>query len=226
MGEGFFSFRAAILVAFSTSAFATHNFPSSEVSSRTGNLPAISIPKSDTRTQGSCDSQLPLGHPWRHLPQLPGINGVDILRPLTLPSPFIDSAVVGIYREDGDLLMMQRGGEIGYGEWALAGGKLELGESLDGGARREIREEIRVEIGPLELLFVHYHSFAGSDRIFRVFVFGSKILPGQTPVIQEPEKILDLKWVAPSAYPRPLFSNFLEYEGLLSEYRRRLLSFH
>jgi ADP-ribose pyrophosphatase YjhB (NUDIX family) len=49
----------------------------------------------------------------------------------------------------GRILMAQRGKEPLKGSWSLPGGALEIGESLDFGVRREVREETGLEIEPL-----------------------------------------------------------------------------
>ena len=60
-----------------------------------------------------------------------------------------ENAMVGvavvIYR-DGLVLMAKRGKEPSKGKWSIPGGKLELGETIYEGVRREVREECSVEI--------------------------------------------------------------------------------
>ena len=52
------------------------------------------------------------------------------------------------------ILMAQRGKEPLKGYWSLPGGLLELGELLEDGIRREVREETSLEIEPLGVLKV------------------------------------------------------------------------
>jgi bifunctional NMN adenylyltransferase/nudix hydrolase len=49
--------------------------------------------------------------------------------------------VDGVVRQGGYVLMIQRGGEEGHGQWALPGGFLEAAETLLDGALREVVEE-------------------------------------------------------------------------------------
>jgi len=51
----------------------------------------------------------------------------------------------------GRILMAQRGKEPLKGFWSLPGGALELGESLDCGVRREVREETGLEVHPVKV---------------------------------------------------------------------------
>ena len=52
-----------------------------------------------------------------------------------------------IHDEDGRLLLIQRLKEPEAGAWGLPGGKVDFGERAEDTARREITEELGVEIG-------------------------------------------------------------------------------
>ena len=60
-----------------------------------------------------------------------------------------------IFGDDGRVVLVKRGQEPLAGEWSLPGGMLELGETLEAGLAREIREEtgLVVDVGPLVELF-------------------------------------------------------------------------
>ena len=60
---------------------------------------------------------------------------------------------------DGKALIIKRAHEPRKGEWSLPGGLLELGESLQDAARREIKEEtsLDVEVGPVIETFDRVH---------------------------------------------------------------------
>ncbi|HXC86488.1 MAG TPA: NUDIX hydrolase [Candidatus Cybelea sp.] len=67
--------------------------------------------------------------------------------------------VGGVIIDGGRALLIRRGSEPLRGEWSIPGGTLELGESLEEGVRRELREETGLEVRVLELIEVF-------DRIF------------------------------------------------------------
>ncbi|WP_026675255.1 NUDIX hydrolase [Alkalihalobacterium bogoriense] len=76
-------------------------------------------------------------------------------RPLILPG-----SVVLIFNDNSELLLQQRRD----GSWGLPGGIMELGESLEETARREVKEETGLDIGELGLLDV----FSGKDFYLKV----------------------------------------------------------
>ena len=61
--------------------------------------------------------------------------------------PWTDVVAAVIYRPDGSYLLAQRPpGKAYEGYWEFPGGKVEPGESLDAAIKREIREELGIEI--------------------------------------------------------------------------------
>jgi 8-oxo-dGTP diphosphatase len=67
--------------------------------------------------------------------------------------------VGGVIIDNGRALLIRRGSEPLRGEWSIPGGTLELGESLQEGVARELREETGLQVRVLELIEVF-------DRIF------------------------------------------------------------
>jgi NAD+ diphosphatase len=62
--------------------------------------------------------------------------------------PRIQPAVI-VLVEDGDRLLLARGGNFPPGRFSAVAGFVEIGESLEDAARREVREEVGVEIADL-----------------------------------------------------------------------------
>jgi 8-oxo-dGTP diphosphatase len=56
-------------------------------------------------------------------------------------------AVGGIIFHEDTVLLVKRNREPSRGEWSLPGGAVELGERLEEALKREIREEVSIEIG-------------------------------------------------------------------------------
>ena len=119
------------------------------------------------------------------------------------PVHVVNAAIV----REGACLVAQRGPGMSYSEkWELPGGKVEPGEGPREALRREVKEELGVEvdIGPL---IAHAESHPGA-RTFQVEVYAAELAQG-TPRPGEhsqhrwcdPGKLDDLDWVEPH---RPL----------------------
>ncbi len=86
---------------------------------------------------------------------------VSELRNLVGHRPLIlTGAVVLALNEKNELLLQHRTD----GGWGLPGGLMELGESLEDTARRDVKEETGLDIGELKLVEV----FSGEDYYFKV----------------------------------------------------------
>ena len=69
------------------------------------------------------------------------------------PAVSVDCVVFGLDDEDLKMMLIQRDLEPFAGHWALPGGFVELDETLEAAARRELEEETGVRLSYLEQLF-------------------------------------------------------------------------
>jgi 8-oxo-dGTP diphosphatase len=106
-------------------------------------------------------------------------------------------AVGAVVMKGGRLLLVRRGNPPAEGEWAIPGGSVELGESLQAAAEREIGEEtgIRIRAGePIYIFDVIRRDDAGRVRFHYVIVdlaadyVGGEIEPG--------DDALEARWVS------------------------------
>jgi 8-oxo-dGTP diphosphatase len=109
-----------------------------------------------------------------------------------------------IVLRDGKLLLGLRRGAHGAGTWALPGGHLEFGESVEECARREVLEEtglvlVDIRRGPWSSdLFP-----AEQKHYVTLFTIGQAL--GGDAVVREPMKCERWEWHDWDALPTPLF---------------------
>lgn len=60
--------------------------------------------------------------------------------------------VGGVVIANGRVVLIRRGNEPRKGEWSIPGGRLEVGETLTEGVRRELREETGLDVEVAELI--------------------------------------------------------------------------
>lgn len=91
----------------------------------------------------------------------------------------------------------------GRRNWEIPGGISEAGESAEDTARRELREEIGVEI-EIEVLTGVYWEPQWRHVGGHHFVFRAHLANGPAPRIADPGEIADLGWFSADAPPRPI----------------------
>jgi len=98
------------------------------------------------------------------------MNYVQELRAVVGHRPLIIvSAGVLIFDDAGRVLLQHRDD----GHWGIPGGAMELGETLEETARREVREETALTLGPLNLVAVYsgpefFDRYPNGDEVFFV----------------------------------------------------------
>jgi ADP-ribose pyrophosphatase YjhB (NUDIX family) len=82
-------------------------------------------------------------------------------------NPAVAVAVL-ILRDDGKALFIRRAKEPAMGRLALVGGFVDPGESAEQALRREVREEVQLELDQVQFLTSHPNDYRYEDTIYPV----------------------------------------------------------
>ena len=107
--------------------------------------------------------------------------------------PMVGVGGVVIHRNRA--LLIRRGSEPLKGEWSIPGGLIEVGESLSGAVRRELKEETGLDIEPLEIIEVFDRIFRRGRRIRYHFVIVDYVCKLKGGRLRPASDVLDACWV-------------------------------
>lgn len=113
--------------------------------------------------------------------------------------------------KDGKILLGKRKGSHGAGEYGGPGGRLEFGESIEDCIKREVKEEVGIEVKNIKFLCVSNIKKYKDKHYVDIGVTADWSL-GE-PKIMEPDKCEGWDWYDLKALPEPLFAaeyNYLE----------------
>lgn len=105
--------------------------------------------------------------------------------------------------KDGKVLMHQRKGSHGEGEFSFPGGHLEFGESFEQCAKRETQEESGIEITNVKFQFLANVKKYDSKHYVHIGLIAN--WKNGEPKNLEPEKSTGWFWQDPEKVPTPLF---------------------
>ena len=110
-----------------------------------------------------------------------------------------------IENNKGQVLVMKREGSHAP-FWSIPGGKLELGETFEEGATRELKEELDIDIDDPKVIAVtnNLKTYEAEGAHFISIIFSVKAFRGE-PKIMEPDKCTEIRWVDPNKLPQPHF---------------------
>ncbi|MBF7084657.1 NUDIX hydrolase [Desulfallas sp. Bu1-1] len=110
--------------------------------------------------------------------------------------PFPVPSAAALVCHQGSLLLIRRKFEPGAGKWSLPGGKIELGETAEETAAREVMEECNVRVKVTRLLNAANAIFYDHEHRVRfhylIIVYLAAYLSG-TP--ENSEETLEVRWV-------------------------------
>jgi 8-oxo-dGTP diphosphatase len=112
---------------------------------------------------------------------------------------------VGVFVvKNNKFLIGKRLNAHGAGTWHLPGGHLELGESFEECAKREVLEETGLKIANVSFLTVTNDVFEKGNKHYVTIFLKADYVEGE-PKVLEPDKCEEWKWISWDELKEPLF---------------------
>jgi len=125
--------------------------------------------------------------------------------------PQVGTAI--IITKDDKVLLMKRKGPHGKGTWSTPGGHLDFGETPEGCAGREAKEEVGLDLVDIRFRAVTNDIFEATGKHYiTIWMEGKSI--SSDPMIAAVDEVAEIGWFAWNSLPNPLF---LPLENLLKE---------
>lgn len=128
-------------------------------------------------------------------------------RPLIMPCGTL------IITDGNDNFLLQK--RVDDGMWALHGGSIELNESAEDAMKREVKEELGLNITNYKLLNVYsgkeyYHIYPNKDEVSCIDIVYVSIYDGSSITLQESE-VSEVRWFNYHELPEDMFLNNRKY---------------
>ncbi|MBK8051284.1 MAG: NUDIX domain-containing protein [Anaerolineales bacterium] len=109
-------------------------------------------------------------------------------------------AVVGQIEQDGRILLVRRGINPGKGLWAMPGGYMDAGELPEDALRRELSEEVGLEVSISELVQIYPLVSRSPVSQGIVLVYRASPLVPDAPLIAQ-DDVEEAHWFTPATLP-------------------------
>ena len=104
-----------------------------------------------------------------------------------------------ILRADGKGLFIRRAKDPAKGRLALVGGFVDAGESADNALRREVREEVRLELDDVRFLSSHPNDYHYQDVVYSVVDFFFVARTSEHGRAEALDGVASFEWLDPHA---------------------------
>lgn len=106
----------------------------------------------------------------------------------------VTSVVAVIVNEREEVLLTRRSVSPFHGEWVMPGGKIDLGEPIVQALKREVLEEVGIEVEVDTIIDVFEHLTPGEENCHFVILY-YRCRPVHQAVNHNPDEISDARWV-------------------------------
>ncbi|MCY6960012.1 NUDIX domain-containing protein [Clostridium brassicae] len=105
-----------------------------------------------------------------------------------------------IINENKEILLLLREKSPELGCWSIPGGKVEMFETVEDAIKREVKEELDVEVEIIKLITVTNHIIWQEKAHWVAPTFLTKVVSGQVKNV-EPEKHKEVRWFSIDELP-------------------------
>jgi 8-oxo-dGTP diphosphatase len=120
-------------------------------------------------------------------------------------SPSVGVGLIVVSGEE--ILLIKRRSEHGRGTWSTPGGHMDWGETPQGCATRELREETGLDASSADFLAITNDVFPESDKHFVTLWMVAHGFLTDRP-LRPSEEVEEAGWFRPDGLPEPLFACF------------------
>lgn len=107
----------------------------------------------------------------------------------------VTSVVAVIIDTDDRVLLTKRNVPPFQGEWVMPGGKIDLGEPIVAALKREVWEEVGLEVEVGELIDIFEHVTPGEDNYHFIIIY-YRCTPLYCDVKHNRDEVAEARWVA------------------------------
>ena len=111
-------------------------------------------------------------------------------------SHIVTSVVAVIVDSDNRVLLTKRNVPPFQGEWVMPGGKIDLGEPIVAALKREVWEEVGLEVEVGSLIDVFEHVTPGEDNYHFIIIY-YRCTPLYCDVNHNKDEVAEARWVEP-----------------------------
>lgn len=138
--------------------------------------------------------------------------------------PWPVPAVGVLILDDSRILLIKRVFQPSAGKWSIPGGVVELEEKVEEAARREVREELGIEVNDLELLGIYDSIIKDSDGNVRYhYVIIEYLARPVSTTITPSSEVAEYRWVDLENIDEPDVSSSLV--EVIKLYREKIIRY-
>lgn len=121
------------------------------------------------------------------------MNGMATSSPQRYPEPTVGALIIN---DSGDILLVQSYKWNNF--WSVPGGHIELGERAEEAVKREVKEEVGLDVEPIKMLMVQQAVYPKNFMAPKHFIFMDFLCRTKSSEVKlDNREIQESKWVTP-----------------------------